>query len=106
MTVEHNPDEVEAEGQKLIGIGESINTDVSAFRDAAGSLGGCFGDGEIGNVMSEQHTALLEAALEVFYEAALGITDTGADLKQFAKNWREADDKAHSDFGRIETGGR
>ena len=107
MTVRHNPDEVEAQGRKLTETAEAINVAVDLLRDTAAALEGCFGDGEIGQIMQEQHAEVLETALNVFYESALGVKEAGDDLEEFARTWRKADGSAARDFGRLqdETGG-
>jgi hypothetical protein len=103
MTVENDPDQLETQGQKLRDLGEEIDTAVKAMEEKAQGLQACFGNGEIGRIMQEHHVEVLATALDVYYMAAFEIQSSGDDLKFFADQWRDADDAAATDFGRIGT---
>ncbi|MDA1361967.1 hypothetical protein O1R50_20230 [Glycomyces luteolus] len=101
MTVANDPDTLDAQGQQLMELGEAVAASVDRLGDKAESVHGCFGNGEIGRLMEEHHGEVLNTALDVLYVAAYEVQSAGGDLKGFAQQWRDADDAAKSDFGRI-----
>lgn len=97
-----DPDLFDGAGQGFSGDAEQLLSIWQSFRDsvsAAAEEGS--GSDEIGGIIGEIHSAIIEAFDETMNSLAEEITEAGTDVQEWAAAHRDADQAASAEFTRL-----
>ncbi len=92
-----NAEMIGGSAKEILGTGDSLASDVAAFRGQVDALAGAFGGDDLGSVLGMIYQIIAEAAFESFEDNADGLGEIGRNMQGMADDY-SATETANNDM--------
>ncbi|MFD4638304.1 WXG100 family type VII secretion target [Lentzea sp. NPDC058436] len=87
--------------KEILGTGDSLTSDIAAFRSQVEALTGAFGGDELGSALGTIYQIVSEAAFESFEDNADGLAEIGHNLQGMADDYSAVETANQGTFQQL-----